>query len=129
MGASDSGNGTSPLKVVKIDMFIDNFTAVIMRLCRHAALGGTEQPIVPCRQKRLRCKPGSASTCNHYKAHNHDCLLQVDVAELDAKMMALAQQQGQLQAALERKQALAEQLNKVVPASVTHGLHSMRKPA
>ena len=40
-------------------------------------------------------------------------LLQVEVAGLDARMVALAQQQAQLQTALGRKQSLSEQLTEV----------------
>ena len=40
-------------------------------------------------------------------------LLQVDAAGLDVRMVALAQQQRQLQAALDRKKGLLEQLTQV----------------
>ena len=45
------------------------------------------------------------------------CFLQADVSGLDARMVALAGQQGQLQAALHRKHELAEQLTEVRPAT------------
>lgn len=52
-------------------------------------------------------------------------LLQVDVAGLDARMVALAQQQRQLQAALDRKKGLLEQLTKAstCPGTLAHTVH------
>ena len=50
-------------------------------------------------------------------------LLQVDIAGLDARMVALAQQQGQLQAALDRKQSLSEQLTEVSAGALPLSVH------
>lgn len=42
--------------------------------------------------------------------------MQVDLAGLDVQMVSLAQKQGKLQVSLDRKQALSEQLTKVISA-------------
>ena len=62
----------------------------------------------------------SAAVCCSLLHQSFLGFLQADVSGLDARMMALAQQQGQLQAALNRKQGLAEQLTKVMHVQADH---------